>query len=206
MQPLEGRRSTMRGRVIPLLLALLVVASCGKAGASGSTSPNPSLLIPPGFHRWPVWANPLGASSTKVANLSEAEGIVHFTPIAPPEAWGEPAFLEAASPDSSGERDTVAWLYDSEKGDPLYLLIESSPPAKSQASLEDAATCDKEEIGCQQQNFALVSFGDGTHGLLVNGYIARLVDWVQGDVEFILAGPLESFDADTAVKMADELR
>jgi hypothetical protein len=87
----------------------------------------------------------------------------------------------------------------------LFLLIESSPPSMDQVNLEAAATCGADEAGCQQQNFSLVDLYDGKHALQVTGDVARVVNWLHGDIEFILAGPLATFDTTTAVAMASEI-
>jgi hypothetical protein len=87
----------------------------------------------------------------------------------------------------------------------LYLLIESSPPSMDQANLEAAATCGADEEGCQQQNFSLVYLDDGKHALQVSGEVARVLDWLRGDIEFILAGPLATFGTAKAVSMASEM-
>jgi hypothetical protein len=96
-------------------------------------------------------------------------------------------------------------MYQDASGGALYLLIERSPPSKDQANLEAAATCGADEAGCQQQNFSLVELDDGRHALQVTGDVARVVNWLQGGIEFILAGPLASFDKTTALAMASEI-
>jgi hypothetical protein len=188
-------------------LALLTLGACAEPSRSSLTSEPP----PPVHHSprvvWPNWSQPLGGSdfATRVADVEEAQGLAHFSLIEPPLGWGTPTFLDAGSPDSSGERDSVAWMYSGDGGEPLYLLIESSPPSMDQKSLEAAATCLPDEVGCQQQNFSLAFLDDGTPALLVRGEVARILHWLKGDVEMILAGPLATFNADSAVKMASEI-
>jgi hypothetical protein len=113
--------------------------------------------------------------------------------------------MQAASPDGTEEKDSVAWMYTATDGEPLYLLIESAPPPQDEQSLEAAATCGADEQGCIQENFALATLDDGSHALLLKGTVATIVAIIRSGIEFDLAGPLATFDRAEAVAMASQL-
>jgi hypothetical protein len=198
-------KSLVRSAAFPTALLFLLVSAC----ATGSTKSAQRLraeaapTLAAESEAWPDWSHPLGPDSMLPEDPEAAKASLSFSVTEPPQEWGTSEFF-VTDPESAGGGDYAAWMYRDDDGAPLYVLIEARTE-KTDGTIKQLATCQPDESGCQQQNFAAAQLGDGTPALVVVNATSRVLNWVEGEAEFILAGPIDTFTTDEAIQKADDL-
>lgn len=73
----------------------------------------------------------------------------------------------------------------------------------TQAELESLAGCDP-LAGCEGE-WSLVRIRNDITALLIEGDIANSIVWLEDDIRFDVVGPAETFSADEAIEVANQV-
>jgi hypothetical protein len=144
------------------------------------------------------WDEPL-VNGSQVSTEEEAALILPFDP-AVPTALGQPTKLLVTDPASAELSERVmAIIYDH----PTYgrFWIVEALSEMTQGELEALAECSP--VSDCEGIWSLVTLGDGTTALQIEGPIANSVVWLEGQVEFDVLGPSATFSAAYAIEVAN---
>ena len=178
-------------RLGSLLAAAIVLASCARTDLRTDI---PKI----------DFDHPLG---TKVASSDVAARHLPFPPRQP-EGLGKPVRIEITDPRTTPRADReVAYVFH----DVTYgtFFVRESATTMTQDQLQQLASCQPGETGCNTEGWSLVTIRGGITGLLIYApperSVATSVTWLEDSVEFVVMGPRDRLMGDQAIHVANRV-
>ncbi|MBA3551366.1 MAG: hypothetical protein H0W27_00650 [Actinobacteria bacterium] len=138
-----------------------------------------------------------------VPNETAAAELLPFSPIVP-EGISPPPLIVITDPAGTPEGDRVMALIYTHLEHGRFWIIESVSQATEVKFRSIVDNCADPTSGCASQA-SLVEIRDGITALLLEGPVTTALQWQEKGVTFDILGPFETFTAEAALSLAEEL-
>ena len=203
---------------IGVIVAVVAFASHTDRGFSpaGSEEQGGRTILyspPPGWSPSPEalptvdWSNPLPMSISEPSQAAAAADL-SFSPVVP-SFDGPPVATFVSDPAQfPADKRAIVWVFKSSSYG--QYAVEEMPPTMTQQELEQLATCQVGETGCDTTGWTLVDLNDGTTALEIFAPTSRSVvtsaTWLRGGIQYIVEGPRASLTASQALAISNGIK
>lgn len=196
-------RSRSWALIIMAALTLVACADSRSRAASGAAATTlPSEVYGGGAGEVPNWDEPL-ADGVPVPSEAAAAELLPFSPIVP-EGISPPPIIVVTDPAGTPESDRVMALIYTHLGHGRFWIIESVSQATEAKFQSIVDNCADPTSGCASKA-SLVEIRDGITALLLEGPVTTALQWQDEGVTFDILGPFETFTAEEAMSLANEV-
>ncbi len=183
-------------------VAALTLVSCADRAGSGAGAMPPPSDVYGGAGEVPNWDEPL-ADDVPVPSEAAAAELLPFSPIVP-EGISPPPLIVVTDPAGTPESDRVMALIYTHIEHGRFWIIEGVSQATEAKFQSIVDNCADPTSGCASKA-SLVEIRDGITALLLEGPVTTALQWQDEGVTFDILGPFETFTAEEALSLANEL-